>query len=92
MAAADNLDWRLQGQEKYLQGVTLVRCRYRRYPNNPSWEHDHCEFCSAKFMVEDLPGVLHQGYATKDDYRWICEQCFADFSVTFEWTVVDEIG
>jgi len=82
-------DWRLQGQEKYLKGVTLVPRRYRRSAPNPNWDHDHCEFCWAKFMVEDAHG-LHHGYATHDDYRWICEKCFEDFKSMFEWKVVDE--
>lgn len=43
-------------------------------------------------MVEDYPGVLHQGYATQDDYRWICESCFEDFKEMFEWTVIDEVA
>ena len=80
--------WRRQGQEKYLKGVTLVRRSYVRYAQNPDWDHDHCEFCYAKFMVEDHPGVLHDGYATLDDYRWICDQCFEDFRDEFEWKVV----
>ena len=84
-------DWRLKGQENYLHGVTLVHCRYHGYPKNPEWDHDHCEFCWAKFMIEDLPDALHQGYATKDDYRWICERCFADFRHMFEWKVIDEL-
>ncbi len=80
-------DWRLQGQEKYLKGVALTHREYRRYEKNPGWDHDHCEFCWDKFMVEDIPGVLHQGYATRDEYRWICERCFSDFKDMFEWTV-----
>jgi hypothetical protein len=91
MPTDDKSDWRLQGQEEYLRGLTLVHRLYRRYPKDPNRDHDHCEFCSAKFMVEDFPDVLHQGYATKDDYRWICEQCFADFKSMFGWQVVDEI-
>ena len=85
----DDLDWRLQGQERYLRGATLVRRRYRRYAENASWDHDHCEFCWAKFMVEDYPDVLHEGYCTEDEYRWICEQCFNDFRDHFGWSVRD---
>ena len=80
------------GQEKYLQGATLVHCRYRKYAKNPTWDHDHCEFCWAKFMTEDLPDVLHQGYATQDYYRWVCEQCFADFRDRFGWQVIDKLS
>ena len=63
--------------------------RYRRNAKNPEWDHDHCEFCGARFMVEDHPGTLKQGYATEDDYRWICEACFADLQERFGWKVVE---
>jgi hypothetical protein len=73
-------DWRLQGQERYLKGATLYWRKYRRPPWNPDWDHDHCEFCGAKFMEEDYPDVLHEGYATSDEYRWVCKPCFEDFA------------
>lgn len=92
MSNVNESDWRLQGQKKYLKSVTLVHRLYRRYANNPNWDHDHCSFCWAKFMVEDHPDVLHQGYATEDDYHWICEKCFEDFKEMFDWSVVDEIS
>lgn len=92
MSASDNPDPRLAGQENYLKGVTLVHRRYRRYAKNPDWDHDHCAFCWTKFMVEDHPDVLHQGYATQDDYHWVCEKCFHDFRGQFDWTVVEELG
>ncbi len=78
-------DWRLAGQEKYLKGVNLVKRTYRRYPKDPTWDHDHCKFCHAKFMVENYPDVLHEGYSTEDEYYWICENCFHDFKEYFEW-------
>lgn len=82
----DPNDWRLTGQEKYLKGVTLYRKRY--VAPRPDWDHDHCEFCWAKFMVEDYPDVFHEGYSTLDEYRWICKGCFDDFKEMFEWRVV----
>jgi hypothetical protein len=88
MAPSDSADWRIQGQERYLTGAVLTLRPYRRYSENPDWDHDHCEFCWAKFMVEDLPEVLHEGYCTLDEYRWICSTCFADFRERFVWTVV----
>jgi hypothetical protein len=90
MTTVNKSDWRLQGQEEYLKGASLVHRHYRRYTNNPSWDHDHCEFCWATFMVEDSSDALHRGYATEDDYRWICEQCFSDFKELFEWQVREE--
>lgn len=85
----DDSDWRLRGQERYLQGVTLVRRRYRAYAKNPSWGHDHCAFCWAKFMVEDCADVVHEGYATTDDYWWICQICFDDFKQRFSWSLAE---
>jgi len=80
-------DWRLRNQEKYLKGVTLVLRVYRQYAKNPKWDHDHCAFCWAEFSTHDSPGVLHAGYATADDYHWICPTCFEDFKADFDWAV-----
>lgn len=75
-------DWRLfREQEKYLHGVTLIKQPYKS--NNPANDHDHCEFCMAKFGK----GIdeLKQGYRTEDDSIWICPQCYDDFKKQFEW-------
>ncbi|MCU0415008.1 MAG: hypothetical protein MUE91_11515 [Ignavibacteriaceae bacterium] len=83
-------DWRLNNQEKYLVGVTLVRRLYRQNPYNPEWDHDHCEFCLAKFSLDTrIKDALLSGYATTDDYRWICQTCFEDFKEMFKWKVID---
>lgn len=77
-------DWRLfREQDKYLHGVTLLRQAYK--PKNPSNDHDHCEFCMAKFGngAEDI----HQGYCTEDRSIWICPQCCNDFKEQFDWTI-----
>jgi len=87
---AQDTDWRLRGQERYLQGVALVRRDYRRCQKNADWDHDHCQFCFGKFMVEDLPDVFHVGYCTEDEYHWICEQCFQDFRERFCWRVLND--
>ena len=87
---AEDSDWRLTGQEKYLQDATLKHRRYRRPLNNPDWDHDHCSFCWAKFMVEDYPEVLHEGYCTWDEYYWICDEGFKDFKARFNWTVQEQ--
>ena len=78
-------DWRLQGQEKYLQNAELALEKYKKYRED--WDHDHCEFCSAKFS-EDIPDTFNEGYTTLDNYRWICENCFNDFKEKFNWKVV----
>jgi len=88
MAAPGESDWRLQGQERFLSRVKLVWRPYRRYPANPEWRRDHCEFCWATFMLEHVPDVHHEGYCTLDEYRWICRRCFEDFAERFQWKVV----
>ena len=84
MAEDASTDWRLQGQEKYLKNATLRRKSWSQIPKGP--DHDHCEFCWAKFAAESLiPDALHEGYATLDNYRWICPNCFEDFKDRFQW-------
>src|SRR5919202_6889637 len=66
-------DWRLTGQERYLASAQWVRKRY--CAASEVWEHEHCEFCWAKFIDPDFspqhrafiaehPQVLTEGYAT----------------------------
>lgn len=81
-------DWRLMNQERYLKGATLIWRRYR--PADPRNDHDHCEFCQAKFMVTDGPEILHEGYSTPDRNRWICKPCFDDFLDLFGWEIKNE--
>ena len=80
-------DWRLTNQQKYLAGVTLQRKRYTKY--SESWDHDHCEFCTVEFAESDdgHETILHEGYATLDDYYWICHACFSDFREAFQWKI-----
>jgi hypothetical protein len=81
-------DWRRQGQERFLSGVNLVARAYRPYRSG--WEHDHCEFCGAKFSCRG--GDLQHGYSTEDGYHWICAQCFGDFRDEFGWQLVDDLS
>lgn len=77
-------DWRLQGQEKYLFGKKLIHKNYFDRTNQS--DHDHCEFCNEKFSDSDI-GCLLAGFATIDNYHWICEKCFDDFKSEFEWAI-----
>jgi len=89
---ADAGDWRLRGQERYLRGADLYWRAYRRFGGNPEWDHDQCSFCWAKFMVEDHPDVLHEGYCTLDEYHWICSRCFDTFKDLFGWRTIPVLG
>ena len=84
MIVPDN-DWRLTGQERFLAGVTLEWRSYQ--PSRSASDHDHCEFCGAKFMIGSDPDTLHAGYTTLDGYHWVCELCARDFVDRFEWTL-----
>ena len=81
---ADDNDWRLQGQERYLHGAVLVRRQYRRSRSNLDWDHDRCEFCWTRFAPQKREGCASEGFHT-EDHRWICESCYEDFKVIFDW-------
>ena len=76
-------DWRLTDQAEYLFEKELKYQIYR--PQSKDWDHDHCEFCGAKFSTHE--GDLKFGYSTTDSYYWICDQCFNDFKNMFKWIV-----
>ena len=85
----DKDDWRRQGQENYLKGITLS---FRKYgPQKEGWNHDHCEFCGAKFMDTSDANSFSEGYTTSNNYRWICRQCFDDFKAEYEWKVENSV-
>jgi hypothetical protein len=42
--------------------------------------------CWEKFM-ESTPSTLSEGYATEDNYRWICLDCFRDLKDEMGWTL-----
>jgi hypothetical protein len=82
MAVVPNDDWRRQGQESFLVGLTFKKMPWRS--TKPTWDHDHCEFCQTKIAGLDVPDSLHEAYGTPDLYRWVCPQCFEDFREEFK--------
>jgi hypothetical protein len=78
-------DWRLTNQKRYLNESVLYWKRYK--PSNLDNDHDHCEFCFAKFMEGNIQDTLRDGYTTSDGYHWICSSCFEDFKNLFKWKV-----
>jgi hypothetical protein len=85
----EQTDWRLDIGGGGLEGARLIKKAYPSVWRKPNWDHDHCDFCAAKFMAIECQDVLHQGYCTEDEERWICDQCFEDFKRRFKWTVVN---
>ncbi len=82
-------DWRVDSAE-HLRGLTLRREKYTRW--SESWDHDHCSACWAKFAETGDPNVLHEGFATCEDYKhgakynWVCPECFSELRVEMGWT------
>jgi hypothetical protein len=74
------------GQESYLLGKQLIYKQWIQYQEN--WDHDHCEFCMAKFS--NYKDALHSGYCTMDERQWICEDCYNDFKEFFQWRTVNK--
>jgi hypothetical protein len=94
-------DWRLMGQERFLQGAAFRHKPYRAWRDD--WEHDHCAFCTRELVEKgassDDPDAQTEGYAAigrgprgEDDYHWVCDDCFGDFRDRWEWTVVEPKG
>lgn len=77
-------DWRYRTAAPDLRGQTLWKERWRA--PRPSWDHDHCEFCWAKFS-ESIEGALREGYVTAGGREWVCPACFADFRDAFDFTL-----
>ena len=81
-------DWRLT-TARDLAGVTLRWAWW--YRPSQELDHDHCAGCFVKFMEEDFPDVLHEGWTTRDDWpwgpeaEWVCPECFEDLKPILGW-------
>ena len=53
------------------------------------WNHEHCEFCFAKFMEKGNENTIQEGYCSLDNQNWICPTCYEDFKERFKWTLVE---
>lgn len=94
----DTRDWRWKG-EGFLDGVDLQFTQY--IACSETWDHDHCAFCFAKFLPEEVKAdwpqrprwewdaIVTEGYTTTDRFWWICTRCFNDFDHLVQWVVVD---
>ncbi|MBQ2824141.1 MAG: hypothetical protein IJF18_06155 [Oscillospiraceae bacterium] len=77
-------DWRLNGQEKYLENVNLKHIQFNNKINLS--DHEHCEFCTDR--ISNYIGTKTIGYCTEDEYYWICEECYNDFKDIFHWKII----
>ena len=77
-------DWRLTNQLDYLFRKKIKKCNFSDFPEK---DHEHCSFCWDKFGHDE--DLIKDGYCTEDNYHWICNSCFEDFKIMFEWKIVD---
>ena len=83
-------DWRLRGQEEYLQNQVFQYIRFTGLPGKSL--HAHCEFCWHKFMVnpDGVNDCSRQGYCGADGKYWVCEECLEDFREKLHWRLMEE--
>ena len=62
--------------DKKIEAVEEIKNR------NQLW-HEHCEFCMCKITNQ----MDKACYTTKDEYRWVCIDCFSDFKDRFNWKI-----
>jgi hypothetical protein len=92
MTTGTDKQWRIDNASH----LKRVRLQLRRYtPWSESWDHDHCAACGAKFAEFKGPDILHEGYATAEDYpkgagyEWVCSACVADLKDDLGWIVAE---
>lgn len=59
-------DWRITNQMNYLFRARLIKTTFSESSHS---DHEHCEFCFAKFG--NAEGLLQSGYCTLDKYHWV---------------------
>ena len=85
-------DWRLYSVNTFEDSGYNSR-KYKAY--SEEWTHDHCAPCWATFSELDGPKIVHEGYATTDDYKhgaeydWVCVPCFSELREILDWTAVE---
>jgi hypothetical protein len=94
MTTENPKQWRIDNAN-HLKGVGLELRQYTRW--SESWDHDHCSACWAKFAEFDGPEIQHEGYATRDGYKfgagyeWVCRECFNDLKDDLGWVALPEL-
>jgi hypothetical protein len=77
--------WGQFEQEKVFPPGSILVLQPYRAPR-PSWDHDHCIFCWAKFAEQPGPAILVAGYSTvPTNHEWVCPSCFEEFADRFAW-------
>jgi hypothetical protein len=80
-------DWRLSWGKDFIRDAVF---RWEEYlAPSEAWDHDHCVFCTQRFMEVDCPGIERFGYVTDTEVEewWVCRRCFDDLREEFGWHV-----
>lgn len=77
------IEWNLQ--KDFCRKKRLI---WKAYPADR--EHDHCEFCWAKFWADPQAdeGCLKAGFVIEGTDCWVCEECFEIFKDYFDWEII----
>ena len=73
----------------WLVGAKLVRRRWARPSSDSTYDHDHCQICSAKFS-DAIEGAEREGYTTGDYAVWVCSDCFSNPSIRLHFGLSDD--
>ena len=78
----------------HLRGLTLHHRKYFLWAAH--WDHDHCELCNRTFLVPGTPWAtsdsVTEGWATEDEYDWVCDSCYAKHRLRFRWATREPIA
>jgi len=76
----------------YLWGSSFTRKTYSKPSDD--WEHDHCAVCWRTIAEIEREDILREGYAStatekwREEYQWICPECFEKHREHMRWTAV----
>ena len=80
MAKKEDIDWRLEIYDGYLNGATFS---LEKFVSTQINDHEHCMFCWQKITDLPIEDSDTEGYCTVDaetgQTLWVCKQCFNDF-------------
>lgn len=82
-------DWRLRGQDSYLQNCKFKLSAFKSMPGKSM--HAHCEFCWHKFMEhpEGVKDCSNVGFCSLDGKYWICKEYYKDFQALFNLETIE---
>ncbi len=82
----DDLDWRVETYNGYLNGQTFT---LQKFVSTPTNDHEHCVFCWQKITDLKIDDCDTEGYCTfyskTGQTNWICKNCFNDFKERFNF-------